>query len=144
MTNKGFTLIELLVVISIIGVLIGLSIFGLQGAREASRDSKRKADLELIRSGIEIYKSDCNLYPLSLLTGTSLSGDGSTSACAATNVYISQVPQDPTYPGRDYLYSSNGTTYEICAALEQGTGAVTCGGSSSCGGVTCNYKVTNP
>ncbi|MCK4588676.1 prepilin-type N-terminal cleavage/methylation domain-containing protein, partial [Candidatus Woesebacteria bacterium] len=61
--KKGFTLIELLVVISIIGILLALSIFGLQGARKSARDSKRKADIELIRSGIEIYKADCNVYP---------------------------------------------------------------------------------
>lgn len=140
--KEGFTLIELLVVISIIGILIGLSIFGLQGAREASRDSKRKADLEQIRSGIEIYKSDCDKYPLTL--SSPLVGDGSTSACVNTNTYISQVPTDPQAPSRAYLYSSNGKTYELCTSLEQSSGTVvTCGGSSSCG-ETCNYKVVNP
>ena len=149
----GFTLIELLVVISIIGILIGLSVFGLQGAREVSRDSKRKADLELIRSGIEIYKSDCNSYPAgsgdpaAVLNpgGNGLVGNGLSTACATTNTYISQVPLDPTAPNRNYLYSSSGTTYEICAALEQSQAAtVTCGGSSNCGTSVCNYKVVNP
>lgn len=150
--KKGFTLIELLVSISIIGILIGLSIFGLQGARESSRDAKRKSDLEQIRSGIEIYKSDCQKYPSgsghasSVLpnSGNSLLGDDSTTSCLSSNTYISQVPADPLDPNRVYLYSSSGTTYEICAALEQGTGSVTCGGSSSCGNAACNYKVTNP
>ncbi len=141
--KKGFTLIELLVVISIIGVLIGLSIFGLQGAREASRDGRRKADLEAIRSGIEIYKSDCSKYPASL--PATLVGDNSSTSCLSTNTYISQLPIDPTSPERDYRYSSvDGVTYELCAALEQGSGSVSCGGSSSCGGAACNYKVTNP
>lgn len=138
---KGFTLIELLVVISIIGILIGLSIFGLQGAREASRDSRRKSDLELIRSGLEIYKSDCNDYPPTL--SSSLVGDGTPVSCAITNKYISQVPTDPIAPNSVYLYSSDGTIYELCASLEKGTGTVTCGGSSNCG-TTCNYKVVNP
>lgn len=140
--RKGFTLIELLVVISIIGILIALSIFGLQGARESSRDARRKADLELIRSGLEIYKSDCNIYPASL--GTSLVGSGSPTTCATTNTYIASVPKDPIDPTRTYLYARpTTTTYELCASLEQGTGTVTCGGSSNCG-TTCNYKVTNP
>ncbi len=43
--NTGFTLIELLVVIAITAILIGLSVFGLQGARESARDAQRKADL---------------------------------------------------------------------------------------------------
>ena len=61
--KKGFTLIELLVVISIIGILIAVSIFGLSGARESARDARRKSDLELIRSGLELYRADCNAYP---------------------------------------------------------------------------------
>ncbi|HEX6977376.1 MAG TPA: prepilin-type N-terminal cleavage/methylation domain-containing protein [Patescibacteria group bacterium] len=140
--KKGFTLIELLVVITIIGILLAISIFGLIGARESSRDVKRKAELEQIRSGIEVYKSDCNVYPASL--GASLVGSGSPSTCAATNVYIATTPVDPLSPARAYSYYSNGSTYEVCASLESGTGSVTCGGSSTCGSSTCNYKVTNP
>lgn len=141
-TDHGFTLIELLVVLSIMGIIIGLTLFGIGGARESSRDAKRKADLELIRSGLEIYKADCNDYPLSL--GTSLVGDGSPSSCAVSNTYISSVPGDPMDPARIYRYARlTTTTYEICASLEQGGGSVTCGGSTSCG-TTCNYKITNP
>lgn len=143
--RRGFTLIELLVVITIVGILIGLSVFGLAGSRESSRDARRKADLELIRSGIEIYKSDCLNYPIATYTTSwpsSIVGDGSPTACAVSNVYLSP-PSDPASPNRYYRYNSNGTTYELCAALEQGSGSVTCGGSSNCG-ATCNYKVINP
>lgn len=136
MTKKAFTLIELLVVVSIIGILIALSIFGLKGAREAGRDSRRKADLETIRSGIEIYKSDCNTYPTSL--GTSLVGDDSNPSCLATNTYISTIPADPS--GDDYYYSSDATTYRVCAVLEKPSiPADTCNGCP-----TCNYQVVNP
>jgi len=140
--KKGFTLIELLVVVSILGILLALSVFGMQGARQASRDGKRKADLEQIRSGIEMYRADCDSYPTSF--GDSLTGNGSTPNCLGSNTYIGQVPVEPLYPNRDYVYSSNGKTYEICAALEGGSGRVRCGSSSNCGGVTCNYKVINP
>lgn len=139
-SRAGFTLIELLVVISIIGVLIGLSIFGLQGARESARDAKRRSDLELMRSGLETYRVDCGGYPTVL--GTSLSGNGSSVNCAVTNVYIAEVPTDPD-PSRNYNYSATATSYEICASLENGEGTQTCGGSSNCG-ETCNYKVVNP
>ncbi len=141
--KKGFTLIELLVVISIIGVLVALSVFGLQGARQASRDAKRKSDLEQIRSAIEIYKSDCDKYPDSL--GLSLSGDGTTTSCSSSNTYLSAVPADPAAPSSDYRYANpTATTYEICASLEQGGTTVACGGFTSCGTAICNYKVTNP
>jgi prepilin-type N-terminal cleavage/methylation domain-containing protein len=136
--DPGFTLIELLVVISIIGILIGLSIFGLQGARQSSRDAKRKADLELIRSGLEIYKADCGAYPSSLSFGSSLVG-----GLTCPNTYISSVPQDPQFPVRNYYYSPDGKGgYVLCAALESGSGSVSgCGGSC---GQTCNYQVTSP
>lgn len=143
---KGFTLIELLVVISIIGVLIGLSLFGLQGAREASRDARRKSDLEIIRSGVELYKSDCGYYPASLSAGQPLA-----TSCPSSNTYITSVPEDPlTDGGRRYGYlpspAASPTTYSICASLEQVPAPTpspgTCG---SCGtGFSCNYRVTNP
>jgi type II secretion system protein G len=152
----GFTLIELLVVISIIGILISLSVFGLQGARTSSRDAKRKADLEAIRSGLEIYKADCGQYPplgitagsLRLLDSTSLVGLPSVAGCAG-NTYISSVPRDPIST-RNYDYKENPSThatYRICAALEQvpvpatdPSQLVNC----SCGDVACNYAVRNP
>lgn len=146
--KRGFTLIELLVVISIIGILIGLSIFGLQGAREAARDARRKADLEQIRSGLEIYKSDCNKYLIQPTAGTfpdSLVGGAGTPASCLGNTYISKTPADPTSPNQKYLYySADGTSYEICASLEGGGSDQTCGTSSACGGLGCNYKVTSP
>ncbi len=141
--KAGFTLIELLVVISIIGILMAISLFGLQGARESSRDARRKSDLELIRSGLEIYKSDCNIYPASL--GSSLVGSGSPTSCAVANTYISSVPKDPLDPNRLYPYSRpTTTTYILCASLENPPSpAMDVTGCGSCG-TTCNYKVTSP
>ncbi len=143
--SKGFTLIELLVVIAIIAVL---SIFFINTAQinvKRSRDARRKTDLENIRSGIETFFSDCAKYPATLTAGSSLKGDGSSANCLAANTYIQIIPDDPI-SGRDYSYSRGpGTTaYTICAALETGSGSVSCGGSSSCGSATCNYQVTNP
>jgi len=145
--KKGFTLIELLVVISIIGILVGLSLFGIEKTRGSSRDARRKADLEQIRSALEIYRSDCGRYPLSL--SSPLKGTKTTSPCSTSDTYIDPLPVDPLDSERKYLYKMLTTTsYEVCAALEQGSGSVTCGGSSSCKNgteaVTCNYKVINP
>ena len=144
--KKGFTLIELLVVISIIGVLMAISIIGLAGARESSRDARRKGDLELIKSGLELYKADCNGYPTTAnfpSAGSSLVGNGTpASTCLAGNTYISEIPDDPI-AARNYPYTSDGTTYVLCAGLENDTSAKS--GCGSCGtGVTCSYKVINP
>lgn len=145
--SKGFTLIELLVVITIIGILIGLSIFGLQGARKSARDAQRKTDLQEIRSGLEIYKADCGKYPetAAVIGGAELKGTDA-SCSPADSVYITAVPEDPL-PTRSYIYSkTTDTTYTLCSSLEQGGTTVSgCGGScSSEAGVDCNYEVTNP
>lgn len=148
MTKKGFTLIELLIVIAIIGILTAISAFGLSQARQVARDGKRKNDLEYIRSGIETYRADCGTYPTSATfpsAGSPLKGTSGSGPCSSNNTYISAIPADPLAPSRVYYYWSDGTTYQICSALEGGSGAVACNapGPSACG-TTCNYKVTNP
>jgi len=136
---KGFTLIELLVVISIIGILISLSLFGIQNSRKSARDAKRKSDLESIRSALEMYKADNGKYP-------STSSGIDASSLAISN-YISSIPTDPI-SGRIYVYrcskvsGSDCLAYDLCAALEMG-GSDSC--SASCGSeIPCNYKTTNP
>jgi prepilin-type N-terminal cleavage/methylation domain-containing protein len=144
----GFTLVEMLIVIAIITVLAGASLFAMQGSRESARDARRKADLETIRSGLELYRSDCNDYPLAasvVFAGTDdLLGDGTPTVCLATNVYIDDIPQDST-SGRTYRYTQlTSTTYELCAALETETTAVAgCGNPGGCT-ENCTYRVTNP
>jgi general secretion pathway protein G len=135
---RGFTLIELLVVISIIGILISLSLFGIQNSRKSARDAKRKSDLESIRSALEMYKADNGRYPST--------SSGMNASSLAISSYISSVPTDPI-SGRIYVYrctnvsGSNCLAYDLCAALETGSGSISCG--ISCG-VSCNYKTTNP
>lgn len=138
----GFTLIELLVVISIIGILIALSFVGFNQARKSARDSKRKADLEQIRSALEIYRNDQKTYP------DDFSGCSYTSLTSGTEVYMAEIPKDPFCPTQYYRYNKlNSNAYCLCAYLETLSSTVgTCNcGSAACGtDVTCNYKVTNP
>lgn len=155
--SEGFTLIELLVVMTIIGVLAALSLFALSGARESARDGRRKADLEAIRSALELFKADCNSYrsasgnvttalDTDLGAPVRLIGTGSPVSCAISNAYLERIPND-SLTGRNYYYSSTGTTYELCARLEQPpTSPDSCsGGVSNCGsGAACNYRVNNP
>jgi len=153
---KGFTLIELLVVMSIIAILALISLFALRGARESARDAGRKSDLEQLKSAFEIYKSDCRYYPNTKPNPpSSLLGNSPPCTLGSGNVYIQSVPDD-TNPARDYIYvptpsgcSASGTCtgYRLWAALEVNptpTPASFCGSAPSCGGVNCNYCISNP
>lgn len=129
---NGFTLIELLVSMTIVAVLVGISLVSYQGARKAGRDGKRKADLEQIRSALEMCRADSGSYPIGSLSS------GSDIICNA-RTYLT-IPAD-TLTDRVYSYTGTADTYTLCAALEVGGGVV-----SGCGSCTldCNYKVINP
>jgi prepilin-type N-terminal cleavage/methylation domain-containing protein len=62
--KKAFTLIELLVAMAIIGVLIGLSIFGLSAAQRAQRDTERRAALQDMNIGVQAYYEKYGIYPV--------------------------------------------------------------------------------
>jgi len=152
--KRGFTLIELLVVISLIGILMGILLVSYQWTRKSARDGRRKADLEQIRSALEIYRADCGKYPDTsrVSFGSALTSVGPPNeTCAAGTTYMASVPQDPLYPTYQYRYSRLSTsTYVLCALLE-GETAVTgtctganCGGSCKSDDTACNYKVCNP
>lgn len=130
--NKGFTLVELIVVIAIIGILAGLTLTAFTGARKSARDGRRKADLEQVRSALEMCRADTGSYP----AGTLVSGNNIT--CGATT-YM-RIPNDPgTY--RYYYTRMTASSYRLCARLEIGGGWTGCG--YNCRGA-CNYEVNNP
>lgn len=62
---KGFTLIELLVVISIIGILASVVLASLNGARTSAQDTRRKSELNQIRTALELYHNKYGTYAVS-------------------------------------------------------------------------------
>jgi general secretion pathway protein G len=150
--NAGFTLIELLVVIAIIVLLMAISVFGLAGARESARDQRRKSDIETVRSALEIYRADCDAYPPNSGTGSftfggAMNGKNASGKCLTSYTYMQKVPTDPGGGTYKYSQTGGGTGYEICSTLEKPSGGsptVSCGGSTSCGSVSCYYKAVNP
>jgi type II secretion system protein G len=129
--KKGFTLIEIIIVISIIGLIatIGMSSYSI--LNKNARDARRKADLEQVRSALELYRSNNGTYPTtnSAWYGTCTAGWATVTSDYVPNLvadgYIQKLPQDPRNgqsfsPCNDggmvcYTYISNGIDFKLIA-----------------------------
>lgn len=147
--KKGFTLIELLVVIAIIGILSTLAVVSLGNARTRARDSKRLADVRTVQSALEIYYTDQQSYPASVLVngvastveGSCLDNDAASTpgwgTVAACSKPLVTAPTDPrnNAPANspagtdDYTYTQTGSGqgYTILFYLEQAVGSLAAG-----------------
>ena len=113
--QRGFTLVELLVVIAIIGILATLLLLQLGVARQRARDAKRIADVNQVRTAIELYFDDNGWYPQQV------------SYTAAVGLlvpkYLTLPPVDPLNAGLyEYRYAyhtTNQTMFHLWAELEQ-------------------------
>ncbi len=72
--KSGFTLIELLVVIAIIGLIIGILIPALGGARRESRVAPCAANLRAVGQAMGAYLNQSKTYPASYVYGAEESG----------------------------------------------------------------------
>ena len=85
--SKGFTLVELLVVIAIISILATLLLLQLGLARAKARDAKRIADVNQVRSALELYFDDNGSYQATnVMTGLK-------------PTYLINIPKDPIAAG---------------------------------------------
>ncbi|MBI4067477.1 type II secretion system protein [Candidatus Gottesmanbacteria bacterium] len=101
----GFTLIEILVAATIISLLSTIGFISYQATGRIARDAKRKADLQQIRSALEVYKSVNRVYPMtgSNLWYSSESGDDHLPDVVSRADYvpglepnyIAKLPKDP-------------------------------------------------
>ena len=111
-TKKGFTLIELLVVIAIIGVLSGIVLVSLGGARQSARDARRQADMRAINSAMELYYNDNGKYVQSATVPTAIEPGLATAP---------KDPQGASYGWVDNSAAGTNTDQSYCfyATLEK-------------------------
>ncbi len=143
--TSGFTLIELLVVISIIGLLSSIVLTSVNSARAKARDARRIADLDQIRTALELYFDTNGFYPQSNCgwdcNGYRYSFDGNWDALANDlRPYIPTLPKDPTNSAcppwsggcLSYAYGNVGRNtyppqYDLTAHLEDTGNPQRCG-----------------
>ncbi len=111
--EKGFTLIELLVVIAIIGILAGIVLVSLGGARTSARDARRQSDIRQITTAQELFYNDTVAYVASATMPT------------AIGTYLVTVPRDPGTGAPAYQWRDNSAaTGDYCVfALLEASGA---------------------
>ncbi len=132
--KKGFSLIELLITITIISIFLIVVTADFGHSKQASRDAKRKTDLQTLQAAIELYRNKYGRYPEGCRGYTSgvntvWSGQkGTAFACPGGNdnyiiglapEFIQRLPVDPlsVSGARGYVYTTNkeGSVYKIMA-----------------------------
>jgi len=127
-TQSGFTMIELLVVATIIVILTTIGLVSYSQALQNSRNSRRKADLEVSRQALVLYKADNGSYP-----NTNYAGLSATLGAG----YISVMPIDPKTPLYSYTYVPGNCVAAKCQTF-------TLGATLEVGSSTAAYSINNP
>lgn len=128
----GFTLIEILVAIGVIAVLVSVSTFALNNAREKGRDSKRKQDLAAIAGALALYFEQNGQYPANASEGVpDVSGSGSWISNLVPE-YIEKLPVDPKQVSLNIFENLIGNVYAASDVKSPALGqAVSCSGTVS-------------
>lgn len=142
--KSGFTLIELLVVSTIIIVLATIGFASFAQAGKNARDGKRKADMEVVRQALVLYKQQAadGTYPPTATWSALMTG------LVGGNFLSLPTPEDPKSPGAYSYNRGTPTSFCLCAPVEtpakNGNSANQSCSITSPTESTVYYCVTNP
>jgi len=111
--DSGFTLIELLVVIIIIGILAGVAVVGVSGARNTAQKAACKADAAQLVKGLRAYSAANGLAFPGARTSGSFSDAEIAELWTGTSKFIeNEIPS--------YGTLSTTTVYVLTATVSSG------------------------
>lgn len=113
---SGFTLIELLVVATILIVLTTIGAVSYRAATINSRNAKRKADLEIVRQAMMLYKQDTGYYTSTASAANTSSGAAFTSLLSIYSNYLTTGLDTLADPKTDTTYYYRSTCTQQNAA----------------------------
>jgi len=129
--QSGFTIAELLVTIAVISVLAAVVLFNTSNTSMESRNADRQANLQLVKSALELYKLKYDRYPEGCNGPLDWSGQvGTSHDCPSGSgqyeyiiglapEFIPTLPQDPKLNGSDsgyaYVTNAEGSVFKFMA-----------------------------
>lgn len=116
----GVTLIQLLLSISILGIILAIGTTAFIAYLARGRDGRRKADLQAVKTSLEVYFQENKKYPIDAsCTDFANGAQCTTLRPTLVPLYIKALPRDPKNTG-NYVYKYTGmeTSYILSATLE--------------------------
>lgn len=133
--RNAFTIVELIVVITIIAILSGGAALSITANARNARDTRRKTDLQQIKSALEFYRSNQVNSNYPTFAQYQVQSGSNFTYPALVPTYLETMPIDPSSTQTsvtNYLYTpspsgctntgtSYCTSYTLSASLEDGT-----------------------
>ncbi len=118
-TNKGFTLIELIVTVSILAVLVTILVVAINPAEQLARarDSRRAADLDALKSAINLYIAQATTTPnLDGAVSANNRCKGDTVTSDQPTMFANNTAGNATSVSATWIYVTTSTLQDIISS----------------------------
>ncbi len=142
-------MLEILTVIAILGILAIMVMGNFIRSLKKARDSRRKQDLDQVKTALDIYYSEHESYPGVTGAAGLPWGERFTDG---NRIFMEKLPQDPNSSNTNYIYQTDGSRqiFKLYSCLENTEDIdydkITPAAAPNCGtgcNSTCHYGVSS-